>query len=749
LVNVSFDAEFFVPLQSNVYVQQTDITALNGSVILSGAVASESIGEQSFWTNNFDTFGVFSDLTSDYTTEHGYTLYGASSSDTYDRSASDFSAWGSEVAVDQHDISAVNGGIVAHDAFAGLAIDRNNEIPVVVGGDVSISQTYLTASGNQATGVNINSAHASLYSEDAFVLVSHTATSEVSLHEYFVETVGGVLGHLTTQTDDYTFYSSTIDYGGVHVQQHDIVASAGDISAADAAVSIDVAALYSGDLYISQDYFTANNGDIDAHGAHVAITALGEISLSNSYYTMWSTSHESATAYGGAFTDNATTADDHSHQAASAYIEQYDLQAYNGSVNLADASVVLSAGSLTAYNVYVSQDSILAGNGGADISGATVGVSVGDQGDIYLGDSAFINQYQISASDGSVNASSANVALTAGADSHMWLNSAFVQQIDIGGFGDARVSDAGVVLSAGDGAYIDLTGAAFVRQAYISAGGNLNAGGAHVEINMGGATTIGAELYSNDAFVQQDHLSADHGLNVNDAAVSVVLGDSAYLSIVGSAFISQDNIIAGNHSELNVASASVALVEGNNGHMTVDAAYIEQNHLYGGAVDISNASVGVNVGYDGIINLNSSAYIAQNWVDAQNGDISLNGAQVTLSAGDNSDVFANDVLVTQTEITASGNIDMSSASAVVDGTAGVFVTISGSVDVVQSYATAGGNLYASDAQVRAAVGADDANEARNFFSSAFISQVGMHAGENMSLDNATVNVLAGECGHES
>jgi len=127
----------------------------------------------------------------------------------------------------------------------------------------------------------------------------------VSSSEYFVETLLGGFSHLNTHSDFHTYYSSTVDYAMVHIDQTEIESS-GNLNADDAAVNMDVHWLLSGDVYVSQGAMLAVDGSITARNAHVAVTAT-DIGLVNSYSTSYEHTYHDDTVFGGAFTSYENT----------------------------------------------------------------------------------------------------------------------------------------------------------------------------------------------------------------------------------------------------------------------------------------------------------------------------------------------------------------------------------------------------------------------------------------------------------
>ena len=744
--NVSFQGSVYAPLQGDVFVDQYDITANHGSVTLANAHASNSVQEQSYWFGSPNEVGVFSYASIHDSTVHDYTVYSALANATQNITSYDFLAYGPVVAVDQHSIKADAGDIVANGANASLGIDHsygNNGLGAYVfGGDVTVAQTYLTAQNDGDLGsVNLNNAHAELWSQEYFVLVHSTLSANSSYHDVAVQTVGGVQsGHFDSQTYDYSSHSDAVSFGSVHVEQDNIYANA-SIDAVDAAVSINVAGLYSGDLYVSQDYMQAG-GSINLQGAHLTVNASDSITLVNSVNSVWEHTAESSTVFGNAPVTSGTVLQQYYNtNVGSAYIEQYSLYAEFGNVTVSDANLAVHAGgSISAQGVWVEQSQIVAVEGSIEAAGSTVNLSVGDYGQLRLDSSAYIYQNSIYAANGHIGASGANITLSGNANSYISADSVYVTQNSVSAGNGVDLFDAHAVVSAGDGAYIDVPGAVYVNQTYITAGGYLDAHGAQVGITVGSDADYGARIYTDGAAVYQQGLLAGTGMDIGQAGVNIQGGNGANIYVDGLVYVSQtENYVAGAY-RLNAAGAHVTVAAEDNSDITAIAVLIDQHAMAGGYMDISAASVDVRVGNDAHVSIYDNVYVQQYGILAHNGDVSATGVNITVAAGNNSDISADNVLITQTDITASGSIELWDVHAVVSAGDGGYVDVPGAVFVQQNYISAGGHLDASAAQVGITVGSDSNHGASIYTDGAFVTQQHFTANDWLDIDNAGVNV---------
>lgn len=749
--NVSFQGSFLAPLQGDVFVDQYDITANQGSVTISNAHASNSVQEQSYWFGNSSDIGVFSYASLSDTTVHDYTVYSAFANESYDATHSEVWGSGQVVAVNQHGIKAGWGDIVANGANASLGIDHswangNNGFgPTVFGGDVTVAQTYLTAEQGDLGSVDLNNAHAELWSQENVVLVHSTVTADVNYHDVAVQTVGGVnSGNFDSQTHDYTYHTDAVVYGGVHVEQDNIYAN-GSINAVDAAVSINVGGLYSGDLYISQDYMQAG-GNINLQGAHLTVNAANDITLVNEVNSLWEHTADSSTVFGNApATSDATLQQYHNTQVGSAYIEQYGLNAELGNVTVSDATLAMHAGgSISAQGVWVEQSQINAIEGSIEASGATVNLSVGDYAVLSLDNSADVYQNSIYAASGHIGAGGANITLAAGANSLITADNVYVTQNSVSAGNGVDLFDAHAVVSAGDGAYIDVQGAVYVDQTYITSGGYLDAHGAQVGVTVGSDADHHAEIYTDGAAVYQQGLTAGAGMDIGQAGVNMQGGNGASIYVDGLVYVSQaENYVGGGYG-LNAAGAHVTAAAGDHSDITAAAAFIDQHAMAGGYTDISAASVEVSVGSDSRVSLYDNAFIEQYGIRATYGDVSATGVNITLAAGNNSEIVADNVLVTQTDITASDSIELWDVRAVVSAGDGGYVDVPGAVFVQQNYISAGGHLDATGAQVGITVGSDNNNGASIYTDGAYVIQQHFTANDWIDSDNAGVNLMGGD-----
>ena len=259
---------------------------------------------------------------------------------------------------------------------------------------------------------------------------------------------------------------------------------------------------------------------------------------------------------------------------------------------------------------------------------------MGNDAEISLYGSAYIEQNWISAVNGDISVSGANVTVAAGNNSYISVDDVYVSQTEITATYDIDLWGARAVVTAGNGGNVDVPGAVFVEQNNISAGGYIDATGAQVDITVGSDDTNAASIYTDGAYVSQDHLTAGSWMDIDNAGVNVEGGDGAYVEIDGSAYVSQQYIYA--NDGIDGSDAHVTLAAGDNSVITVNDAYIAQNNVTGAWVNVSAASVDVNVANGGDITLEYGASIDQYDIRAFNGSVEGQDASVRITGGSNS-----------------------------------------------------------------------------------------------------------------